>query len=56
MYNSTGVLLLTLLTLVSCNKTNDSAVVLARVGNSVLTRDDVMNRAHEHQQDKATQR
>ena len=48
MYNSTGVLLLTLLTLVSCNKTNDSAVVLARVGNSVLTRDDVMNRAHEY--------
>ena len=48
MYNSTGVLLLTLLTLVSCNKTNDSAVVLARVGNSVLTRDDVINRAPEY--------
>ena len=48
MYNSTGVFLLTLLTLVSCNKTNDSAVVLARVGNSVLTRDDVINRAPEY--------
>ena len=34
--------------LVGCNKTNDSVEVLARVGNSVLTKDVVLNRLPEY--------
>ena len=49
MFKTVGiVIIIALLALVSCNKTNDSVEVLARVGNSVLTKDVVLNRVPEY--------
>ena len=43
-----GIILIALLALSSCNKTNKNVEVLARVGNSVLTKDAVINRFPEY--------
>ena len=49
MFKPSGIVtVVTLLVLVGCNKTNDSVEVLARVGNSVLTKDVVLNRLPEY--------
>ena len=43
MYKTLGITVIALFVLVGCNKTNDNVEVLARVGNSVLTKDAVIN-------------
>ena len=43
-------IVLSLLVLVGCNKTNDSVEILARVGTSVLTKDAVLNRYPEYRE------
>ena len=48
MYKAAGIVLIALLTLANCNKTNENVEVLARVGNSVLTKDIVINRFPEY--------
>ena len=48
MYKAAGIVLIALLTLANCNKTNENVEVLARVGNSVLTKDVVINRFPEY--------
>ena len=48
MNKTAGIILIALLTLSSCNKTNKNVEVLARVGNSVLTKDAVINRFPEY--------
>ena len=42
MYKAAGIVLIALLTLANCNKTNENVEVLVRVGNSVLTKDIVI--------------
>ena len=49
MYKTAGTALFSLLMLVNCNKTNKNVEVLARVGSSVLTKDEVISRAPEYQ-------
>ena len=49
MYKTAGIALIALLTLVNCNKTNKNVEVLARVGSSILTKDDIINRVPEYQ-------
>ena len=44
MYKDTGIVLMVLLALSSCNKANERIEVLARVENAVLTKKDVINR------------
>ena len=48
MHKVVGIFFIALLTLTNCNKTNESVEVLARVGNSVLTKDVVINRFPEY--------
>jgi len=49
MFKPSGIVtVVALFALVGCNKTNDSVEVLARVGNSVLTKDVVLNRLPEY--------
>jgi len=49
MFKPSGIVtVVALLALVGCNKTNDNVEVLARVGNSVLTKDVVLNRLPEY--------
>ena len=48
MYKDAGVVLMVLLTLVSCNKTNENIEVLARVENAFLTKKEVINRFPEY--------
>ena len=43
-------IVLSLLVLVGCNKTNDSVEILARVGASVLTKDAILNRYPEYRE------
>ena len=44
MYKPLGIVLITLLTLANCNKTNENLDVLARVENAVLTKKEVISR------------
>ena len=48
MYKDMGIVLIVLLTLASCNKTNENVEVLARVENAVLTKKEVINRFPEY--------
>ena len=48
MYKDTGIVLMVLLALSSCNKTNESIEVLARVENAFLTKKEVINRFPEY--------
>ena len=49
MYKEASIVLIVLLTLASCNKTNENVEVLARVENAVLTKKEVINRFPEYQ-------
>ena len=51
MYKDAGIVLIGFLTLANCNKTNENVEVLARVGNTVLTKDEVINRVPEYQRE-----
>jgi len=48
MYKTAGIALISLLTLVNCNKANENVEVLARVGKAVLTKDDVITLVPEY--------
>ena len=48
MYKDAGIVLIVLLTLASCNKTNENVEVLARVENAYLTKKEVINRFPEY--------
>ena len=48
MYKDIGIVLMVLLALSSCNKTNESIEVLARVENAFLTKKEVINRFPEY--------
>ena len=48
MYKDTGIVLMVLLALSSCNKTNESIEILARVENAFLTKKEVINRFPEY--------
>ena len=48
MFKTSDIAIITLFALAGCNKTNDNVEVLARVGNSVLTKDAVMNEYSEY--------
>ena len=48
MFKTAGIPIIAFLVLVGCNKTNDSADVLARVGGSVLTKEAVINQVPEY--------
>jgi len=48
MYKAAGIVLIALLTLANCNKTNENVEVLARVENAVLTKNAVINRFPEY--------
>ena len=48
MYKPLGIVLITLLTLANCNKTNENLDVLARVENAVLTKKEVISRFPEY--------
>ena len=48
MYKDTGIVLMILLALSSCNKTNERIEVLARVEDAILTKKDVINRFPEY--------
>ena len=49
MHKEAGIILIVLLTLASCKKTNKNVEVLARVENTVLTKKEVINRFPEYQ-------
>jgi len=48
MYKGSATVLIALLTLANCNKTNENVDVLARVGSAVLTKNEVINRFPEY--------
>ena len=48
MFKTAGIPIIAFLVLVGCNKTNDSADVMARVGGSVLTKEAVINQVPEY--------
>jgi len=48
MYKGSATVLIALLTLANCNKTNENVDVLARVGSAVLTKNQVINRFPEY--------
>jgi len=48
MYKDMGIVLIVLLTLASCKKTNENVEVLARVENAILTKKEVINRFPEY--------
>ena len=49
MYKEAGIIIIILLTLASCEKTDKNVEVLAKVGNAVLTKKEVINRFPEYQ-------
>ena len=49
MYKEAGIIIIVLLTLASCEKTDKNVEVLAKVGNDVLTKKEVINRFPEYQ-------
>ena len=49
MYKEAGIIIIVLLTLASCEKTDKNVEVLAKVGNAVLTKKEVINRFPEYQ-------
>ena len=48
MYKGSAIVLIALFALANCNKTNKNVDVLARVGNTVLTKNEVINRFPEY--------